>query len=246
MARKQTPIFEFRDRLRSERKRRGWSQEQLCEQLTQQRTPISQSVISKMESARREPRPDELVAIAKVFGLTVDTMLGYKGGKDESLDYALRSIRDTARRSATAIRMAASDIDAAEGEVFAYTFAGNRQLAQYLSAFHRHVELALTALRISDLLIDFDTAAPAGFPVEKDAVSREQMRVEGDEARERLRRTHQHFDAMVKAAPNSADMLGNLFQTFTDRLFPADGGQLADDAAVARILSEFVLPKAGL
>jgi transcriptional regulator with XRE-family HTH domain len=246
MAGKQTPISEFRDRLRSERKRRGWSQEQLCEQLTQQRTPISQSVISKMESARREPRPDELVAIAKVFGLTVDTMLGYKGGKDESLDYALRSIRDTTRRSATAIRMAASDIDAAEGEVFSYTFAGNRQLAQYLSAFHRHIELALTALRIADLLTDFDTAAPAGFPVEKDEVSREQVRAECDAASERLRQVHRQFDAAVKAAPHSAEVLTDFFKVFTERLFPADGGQLAEDAAVARILSEFVLPKAGL
>jgi transcriptional regulator with XRE-family HTH domain len=246
MARKQTPICEFRDRLRSERKRRGWSQEQLCERLAQQRTPISQSVISKMESAHREPRPDELVAIAKVFGLTVDTMLGYKGGKDESLDYALRSMRDTARRSATAIRMAASDIDAAEGEVYSWVFAGNRQLAHYLSAFHRHTELALTALRIADLLTDFDVAAPPGFTVNRDEVSREQIRAECDEARERLRRARGHLDALVKAAPNSADVLTTVFKTLTDRLFPADSGQLADDADMARVLSEFVLPKAGL
>ncbi len=246
MARKQTPICEFRDRLRSERKRRGWSQEQLCERLAQQRTPISQSVISKMESARREPRPDELVAIAKVFGLTVDTMLGHKGGKDDSLDYALRSMRDTVRRSVTAIRMAANDIDAAEGEVFSYVFAGNRQLAQYLSAFHRHAEIALTALRITELLTDIDVAAPPGYVVKKDEVSREQVRAECDTARERLRATKRRFDELVAAAPNSADVTAEMFKAISERLFPVDSEALAEDSALARFLSEFVLPKAGL
>jgi hypothetical protein len=88
--------------------------------------------------------------------------------------------------------------------------------------------------------------APPGFPVEKDEVSREQVRAECDEARERLRQFRQEFDNTVKAAPHSGEVLTDIFKMLTERLFPADGGQLVEDAALARVLSDLVLPKAGL
>jgi transcriptional regulator with XRE-family HTH domain len=246
MARKKAPIVRFRERLKDERERLGLSQVELEEKLKRRGVDLPQSAISKMERGERAPHPDELVAIAKVFGLTVDTMLGHKGGNDDSLDYALRSMRETNRRSVMAIRLVANDIDAVEAEVFSYAFPGNATLALYLSAFHRHINMALVALRLTEMLTDIDAVVPPGFVVTKDEVTREQVRAESNAARERLRLEKQKMDAAIAASPHGQDVLTDIFRMTNDRLFPADGGQLVEDDILARFLSEFVLPKAGL
>ena len=246
MAAKKTPICQFRDRLRDERTRRGWSQAELAARLAQQREPISQSVLSKMESAGREPRPDELVAIARVFGLTVDSLLGYKGGQPDGLDYAMRSLRDVARRSAVEIKRAANELDVAEAEVFGYMFSGNLELARWFTAFHRHITIALVALRVTELLTDIDVASANGFDVRKDPVPAAQIRAEVDEARRELARAKKKFTADMDAAPNGKDVLSQIAAHMIAELFPEDAAQLAEAATAAEFLSEFVLPQAGL
>lgn len=52
------------------RKCRGWSQEDLAEQLN-----VSRQSVSKWESAASVPELDKIIQLAQIFGVTTDTLL---------------------------------------------------------------------------------------------------------------------------------------------------------------------------
>ncbi|MEW6572507.1 MAG: helix-turn-helix transcriptional regulator [Bacillota bacterium] len=61
------------DRLKTLRKSKGWTQEELAA-----RTGVTRDTIAGYESKvkRRQPNPDMLIRFAKTFGVTVDYLLG--------------------------------------------------------------------------------------------------------------------------------------------------------------------------
>ncbi len=65
----------FGDRLRMLRQERGWTQADLAERLH-----VSRATVAGYESKGREPREELLIAIADVFGITLDRLLGRDGG----------------------------------------------------------------------------------------------------------------------------------------------------------------------
>jgi transcriptional regulator with XRE-family HTH domain len=60
----------FADKLKSERKNKGWSQEELAEKLF-----VSRQSVSKWESGQNYPSIEILINISDLFGLTIDELL---------------------------------------------------------------------------------------------------------------------------------------------------------------------------
>ncbi|CAM3752993.1 helix-turn-helix domain-containing protein [Smaragdicoccus niigatensis] len=80
---------EFRKRIRTERERRKWSQPQLAVLIEGKGIPMHTTAIAKIEAGRREVRIDEASAMADLFGLSVDTLLGRSSDESEADRYAL-------------------------------------------------------------------------------------------------------------------------------------------------------------
>ena len=58
------------DKIAEERKRNGWSQEELAEQLG-----VSRQAVSKWEKGQSDPSTTNLIALAKIFDITPEEML---------------------------------------------------------------------------------------------------------------------------------------------------------------------------
>lgn len=90
----------FGERLKNERDARGWSQPHLVELLEAQGISWHTSTIAKIEGGKRSVRIVEAVALADVFELPLDALLGRAvGPADADLAVALRVLRDDAKRS---------------------------------------------------------------------------------------------------------------------------------------------------
>ena len=62
--------MEFHEKLQQLRKQRGWTQEQLAEQLF-----VSRTAVSKWESGRGYPNLESLKAVSKLFSVSIDELL---------------------------------------------------------------------------------------------------------------------------------------------------------------------------
>ena len=83
--------MEFHEKLQELRKKRGLTQEELAEALY-----VSRTAISKWESGRGYPNIESLKALAKFFGVTVDSLL--------SADEALTIAEEDNKRKETRFR----------------------------------------------------------------------------------------------------------------------------------------------
>ncbi|MGA5472535.1 helix-turn-helix domain-containing protein [Streptomyces arboris] len=59
----------------AEREARGWEQRELAERLTQAGRPMTQPIVSRIESGTRRVDVDDLVALAAVFGVSPAVLL---------------------------------------------------------------------------------------------------------------------------------------------------------------------------
>lgn len=95
----------FRDRVREGRKALQWSQADLAKHLSERGIGVVHpSVIGKIEAGERSVRVDEAAAIADLFNVSVDSLLGRRIDEDAERDYALRSITSSAQRAADQVR----------------------------------------------------------------------------------------------------------------------------------------------
>ena len=60
------------DKIMNERKKNGWSQEELAEQLN-----VSRQSVSKWEGAQAIPDLQKIIAMAELFGVSTDYLLKY-------------------------------------------------------------------------------------------------------------------------------------------------------------------------
>ena len=58
------------DKIIEERKRNGWSQEELADQLG-----VSRQAVSKWESGASDPSTTNLIALAKLYGVAAEDLL---------------------------------------------------------------------------------------------------------------------------------------------------------------------------
>jgi transcriptional regulator with XRE-family HTH domain len=90
--------FHFSTRLKDERGRRKWTQEELAKRLVQNGlTGVYASTIAKIETNKRPPQLPEAAAIAELFGMSLDTMLGRKGMEDDQ-SHAMTVLAEEAQR----------------------------------------------------------------------------------------------------------------------------------------------------
>ena len=64
------------EKITEERKKNGWSQEELAEKLG-----VSRQAVSKWERAESSPSVDNLLDLARLYGITVDEMLNTDGDR---------------------------------------------------------------------------------------------------------------------------------------------------------------------
>lgn len=91
----------FRERVKKQRDRRDWSQADVAKMLGDKGIKgIYPTTIAKIESGERAVRIDEAAALADLFEVSLDALLGRKQiSQEDELAYLLRLLRDTARDS---------------------------------------------------------------------------------------------------------------------------------------------------
>lgn len=93
----------LRERIRSERERREWSQAELANMLSDKGIHgIYPTTVAKLESGDRAIRVDELAAIADLFSVSVDALLGRNPASGD-LVWVMSQLNDLARRSAKSV-----------------------------------------------------------------------------------------------------------------------------------------------
>lgn len=89
----------LRQRIRSERERRGWSQAEVAG-LFPVSFGIYPSTIAKIESGDRSVRPDELIVIADALSISLDALVG-RSTSGSDLVWSISRLTSTAHRLAT-------------------------------------------------------------------------------------------------------------------------------------------------
>ena len=73
--------LEIANKLQQLRKDKGYSQEELAEQLG-----VSRQAVSKWERAEASPDTDNLIALSKIYNVSLDELLGINNKKEETID----------------------------------------------------------------------------------------------------------------------------------------------------------------
>jgi len=90
----------FRERVRQQRQQQKMSQADLANRLGDKGIKgIYPTTIAKIESGERSVRIDEAAALADLFDVSLDALLGREPGVETTeLEFQLRTLRDTARQ----------------------------------------------------------------------------------------------------------------------------------------------------
>jgi transcriptional regulator with XRE-family HTH domain len=99
-------IDPFRERMTYERKQRGWSQAEVAEMLTARGVDkMHHTTVAKIEGGDREVKLDEAAALADLYGLSLDEMLGRnRASPDNEVVHGIRVLRDQARLHQAEVR----------------------------------------------------------------------------------------------------------------------------------------------
>lgn len=89
----------FRKRLRDEREQRKWSQADLARRLSETGPRVHPTTIAKIESGDRSVRIGEAAAIADIFRMSLDRVLGRTVDDDAEFSYRFKSLQDKAREA---------------------------------------------------------------------------------------------------------------------------------------------------
>jgi transcriptional regulator with XRE-family HTH domain len=88
----------FRQRVKAERNRLGWTQTELAEKLSANGVHAKWSSIAKLESGARGVRLDEAAAIADVFGTSLLALMGRRPKPAGDLHYTVETLLSTQRQ----------------------------------------------------------------------------------------------------------------------------------------------------
>jgi transcriptional regulator with XRE-family HTH domain len=138
----------FRDRVKNQRERRKWSQADLSKMLSGKGIKgIYPTTIAKIESGERAVRIDEAAALADLFEVSLDALLGRGASAPRNeLAYVLRLLRDTAGESSHQVGAAMEKIRE-QLEELPEEFDGGDALRRIgRDAWSTHLSAALAAL----------------------------------------------------------------------------------------------------
>jgi transcriptional regulator with XRE-family HTH domain len=91
----------FREQLRVERGRRGWSQADVAQMLSDKGIPAYPTTIAKIEAGDRAVKIDEATGIADLFGVSLDRLLGRNLDPNGDLIYTLRGLLGAAQEASS-------------------------------------------------------------------------------------------------------------------------------------------------
>lgn len=121
----------FRKRLKSERQRRDWSQEDVAKMLADKGIHgIYPTTIAKIEAGDRAVRIDELTAIADLLDVSLDGLLGRLRRPGRDLTSTLQDFADTARLASVQLSTIEESLEAKAAEVAAFEFEGRDQIIE--------------------------------------------------------------------------------------------------------------------
>ena len=152
---------DFGKRVRAERERRGWSQEELAKRLTDKGVDTYASTVAKIESEKkpRAVRLAEAAAIADLFDVSLDTLLGRQTAPGDDLAFALRALRDIASSSMWQIGGIRDALAPRFREALAFEFSGHDQVEAHGERAYLGLTEAQDALMQLTLLFPDPTLA---------------------------------------------------------------------------------------
>lgn len=93
----------FRKQVRAERDRRRWSQSHMAKLLSDKGIGAHTTTIAKIEAGDRAVPIDEAAAIADLFDVSLDKLLGRDLGPERDVMYTLRGALETVRQSSVLV-----------------------------------------------------------------------------------------------------------------------------------------------
>lgn len=129
MGRREQAEDRFRKRLRTEREHRGWSQSDMAKRLSDKGLPVHASTIAKVEAGSRMVRIDEAAAIADIFNISIDSLVGRRSALTNDLAQALQALQEVAQKAMFEVNTTANAVRGRFGDVLDYEFDGRDTLA---------------------------------------------------------------------------------------------------------------------
>jgi transcriptional regulator with XRE-family HTH domain len=115
---------EFRSALRRGRESRRWSQAFLAKLLQDKGVSVYATTITKIEAGDRAAQIDEIVAIAELFEVSVDTLLGRDTSQVRDKDYLLLALTDSAMRAKWQISSTEQQLRSALADMSSFDLRG--------------------------------------------------------------------------------------------------------------------------
>jgi transcriptional regulator with XRE-family HTH domain len=141
----------FRQRITRERNKRNWSQAEVAKRLTAMGIDnVHLSTVSKIEGGDRDIKLDEAAAMAELYGVSLDALLGRKPKNQREVRYLLDALTDAVFLSRTELHRAAKTLQDRLDDVPS-DYQRHGTLAGLVHEVLRHLDAAGTAL---DELVD--------------------------------------------------------------------------------------------
>lgn len=143
----------LRQRIRSERERRGWSQAHLARMFP---TPLGiyPSTVAKIESGERAVRVDEVGVLADIFGVSVDALMG-RASSGTDLVWAMNRLSSNAQKSAGEVAMIMDRLNGGVSDVLEYAGDGHRPRELLDSGFKTLAALQVAVNALTKLAGEF-------------------------------------------------------------------------------------------
>lgn len=149
---------QFRERVQRERKRRKWSRADLSKRLQDKGLEhLYASTVAKIEYGERPVRIDEATAIADLFEVSVDTLLGRSVAPKNDKMYVFKALLDSAQQASWQVSSIESTLRDQTAELAAF------DLPKMMKAFQSDCERACDALaQANDALRDAGNPSGSG------------------------------------------------------------------------------------
>jgi transcriptional regulator with XRE-family HTH domain len=145
MANKKWAEHHFSKALKDQRDRREWSQAQLAKMLANKDIHMHWTTIAKIEKGERSVRIDEAAAIADLFDVSVDTLLGRKPTAQRDLRYALGALTDAVFTSRTELHRTSKTLQDRLDDI-PREYEGYDSLARLVRGLSKHLDAANAVL----------------------------------------------------------------------------------------------------